>query len=393
MTLRSDRDRSEEARRRRRRNLALLAVIAGAAVLGGLLFLFSQTRLRALYGASADALAGTEAQAPAAEGEAPAEAPRVESAPLSLPAPEAIWIFGWSTGAGGNAERAPLRLWSSVGALTAEPPRLGVEVYSHLATVEWKQRFRNTSEQGAEISAALSLPNPPMLLDFELVVGERRIRGIVRERKEAERLYEQAVAAGLPVAYGRTEEEATIESLLHLPPGGSVEVVLRDLRLPGYERGRFTLDLPRLPNWIRYVGVDPAEAKGGRYLSWPAHLPSAVRSGDYLSVAVQPQELGPLPVRTEAGTVYPAWLPARRVNTPVLIVARATVPLVLTVGSEHYTLEHFERGPDLSPLFHWGEVLAAAEAGEIAATRHLLEAHGLLSPYTSVIVVDTASTP
>ena len=79
-------------------------------------------------------------------------------------------------------------------------PLLGVAVTARLldllALVEVTQRYRNDGE--ASIEAVYTFPLPPgaTLLDLELTIGERRLRGQVVEKREAEVGYERAIEAG-----------------------------------------------------------------------------------------------------------------------------------------------------------------------------------------------------
>jgi hypothetical protein len=120
---------------------------------------------------------------------------------------------------------AGLCAFSPTGAewLTPEHTAITGKVSAALATVTITQRFRNPSAQPADAGYRLLLPHGAAVTDFVLAVGERRIRGIVREREEAERIFEEARRQGYLVSLVGAERFWFAVRLTNLAAGAPVE--------------------------------------------------------------------------------------------------------------------------------------------------------------------------
>jgi len=117
------------------------------------------------------------------------------------------------------------------------------EVRGTLATVDVEQRFTNPYDKKIEAVYVFPLPDDAAVHDFTMKIGERTIRGIVRERAEAERIYAQARAQGL-VASLLTEERPNVftQKVANIEPGHSIGIALRYFDL-----------LPMVDGWYEFV--------------------------------------------------------------------------------------------------------------------------------------------
>ena len=70
------------------------------------------------------------------------------------------------------------------------------EVYSGHAWVTVRQRYQNTEKKPVEAVYTFPLPSEATLCGFAMVCDGRRIEGIVKEREEAFRQYDDAISAG-----------------------------------------------------------------------------------------------------------------------------------------------------------------------------------------------------
>src|SRR6185503_15169647 len=146
--------------------------------------------------------------------------------PGSAAPPQELWFFGRvvendgfaaSRGPGGGG--APAREdVPGCGAIVAQDPAGGgtvplplehtdvkAQVRGAFSTVELEQRFKNPFDTKIEAVYVFPLPADAAVHDFVMTFGDRTIRGIVRERAEAERMYAEARAQGY-VASLLTEE-------------------------------------------------------------------------------------------------------------------------------------------------------------------------------------------
>ena len=70
------------------------------------------------------------------------------------------------------------------------------EVYSGHALVTVRQRYQNTEKKPVEAVYTFPLPSEATLCGFAMVCDGRRIEGVVKEREEAFRQYDDAISAG-----------------------------------------------------------------------------------------------------------------------------------------------------------------------------------------------------
>ncbi|MFO7654134.1 MAG: VIT domain-containing protein [Candidatus Krumholzibacteriia bacterium] len=138
------------------------------------------------------------------------------------------------------------------------------QVTGPLARTELAQTFRNPYRQAIEVEYLFPLPADAAVRDFVLTVGERRIRGIVREREEAQRIYQQARRQGYTASL-LDEERPNLfrQRVANLAPLSDVEVRFVYLHTAAYQDGWHEYHLPL--------------AVGERY--FPAHVPDDLDIG------------------------------------------------------------------------------------------------------------------
>jgi Ca-activated chloride channel homolog len=133
-------------------------------------------------------------------------------------------------------------------------------VSAFLATVKVKQQYQNPYEEKIEAVYVFPLPQNAAVTDFVMVVGDRRIRGIIRERQEAKRIYEDAKKRGY-VASLLTQERPNIftQRIANIEPGKRIDVEITYFSPLRYEGGEYEFVFPML------VGprFNPPGYKGG----------------------------------------------------------------------------------------------------------------------------------
>jgi len=65
-------------------------------------------------------------------------------------------------------------------------------ISGYIGAVEVNQEFHNPYSSKIEAVYVFPLPHNAAVNEFIMTIGERRIRGIIRERKEAEQIYQEA---------------------------------------------------------------------------------------------------------------------------------------------------------------------------------------------------------
>ncbi len=194
------------------------------------------------------------------------------------------------------------------GALMATPPDTEKEVpvplkhtdvktniSGYIATVEVTQQFHNPYDSKIEAKYVFPLPQNSAVNEFLMTVGDRRIRGIIREREEAERIYEEARRQG-HVASLLTQERPNIftQSVANIEPGKEIDINIKYFHTLPYVDGWYEYVFPMVvgprfnpPGSTEGVG---AVARGARGISGQKtevqYLRPGERSGHDISLAV-----------------------------------------------------------------------------------------------------------
>lgn len=98
-------------------------------------------------------------------------------------------------------------------------------VLGQIATVNVEQQFANPFRKKIEAIYVFPLPESAAVSEFLMIVGDRRIRGLIREREEAEQLYEQAKAEGYTASL-LTQERPNIftQKVANIEPGKPIDI-------------------------------------------------------------------------------------------------------------------------------------------------------------------------
>lgn len=113
------------------------------------------------------------------------------------------------------------------------------------AHVEMTQTFRNTSDQWLAGRYLFPLPDEAAVHAYELRTGNRRIKGIIKEKQAARQSYEQAKAAGKKASLLSQQRPNLFTSrIANIAPGEEIQVVLQYIQPVRFAEGRFSLRLP-----------------------------------------------------------------------------------------------------------------------------------------------------
>ena len=176
-------------------------------------------------------------------------------APDSLAGPaEELWVITRSIS--DNGQRDPNTPGS--GALAAKLPdqqheiplplkhtNVKAAISGYIATVEVTQQFHNPYATKIEAVYVFPLPHNAAVNEFLMTIGERRIRGIIRERQEAERIYQAAKSQGY-VASLLSEERPNIftQSVANIEPGKDIDVNIKYFHTLDYVDGWYEFAFP-----------------------------------------------------------------------------------------------------------------------------------------------------
>ena len=161
----------------------------------------------------------------------------------------------------------------------------------HVASVTVRQRYGNPFREKIEAVYVFPLPQNAAVTDFVMQIGERRIRGIIREREEARRIYLAARREGY-VASLLTQERPNIftQSVANIEPGKRIDVEIAYFNTLRYRDGEYEFVFPMVvgprfnpPGSTDGVGAVP---RGGTGTSGQATEVPYLRPGEISAHAI-----------------------------------------------------------------------------------------------------------
>ncbi|MBI2928816.1 MAG: VWA domain-containing protein [Verrucomicrobia bacterium] len=248
--------------------------LLGALAVTGLALWFAGCKVHSPKNVSLIPGAPTVSRAPAS---ADSQSPRLLPAiPGGLPSPdEELWIIARHRTSRPPADDDTPRF----GALmTKEAERevplplkhtdVQATVNGYIASVHVRQQFQNPYTAKIEAVYVFPLPENAAVNDFVMIIGERHIRGVIRERAEAEQIYAEAKAQGYTASL-LTQERPNIftQSVANIEPGREIDVAIRYLHTLAYDDGWFEFVFPMVvgprfnpPGYRKGIGAVPAGA-------------------------------------------------------------------------------------------------------------------------------------
>lgn len=236
---------------------------------------------------------------------APGRMANIATIPGAMPSPhEELWVIARARG----DEIANDKDDPGTGALMAEFPNekqvplplkhteVNADVAGYIASVNVVQQYHNPYDAKIEAVYVFPLPENAAVNEFIMTVGERRIRGIIRERQEAEQIYSEARSQG-HVASLMTQERPNIftQKVANIEPGKQIDVNITYFHTLAYHDGWFEFVFPMVvgprfnpPNFKDGVG---AVARGSSGKSGQptdlSYLKPGERGGNKIDLSVK----------------------------------------------------------------------------------------------------------
>jgi Ca-activated chloride channel homolog len=235
---------------------------------------------------------------------------------LALPAStDELWVIARSISDSGPASAATDAEHPGTGAMIVElddaPDKIiplplqhtdvKARVSAYIASVEVRQTFHNPFSGKIEAKYVFPLPQDAAVNEFVMTIGERRIRGIIREREEAEQIYADAKRQGR-VASLLTQERPNIftQAVANIEPGKTIDVTITYFNTLAYRDGwhefvfpmvvgprfnppGFTNGVAALPRQQRAAGSLPAD----RQPTAVTYLKPTERSGHDIALSLE----------------------------------------------------------------------------------------------------------
>jgi len=136
-------------------------------------------------------------------------------------------------------------------------------VSGYIATVDVQQQFHNPYSGKIEAVYVFPLPQDAAVSEFVMTIGDRRIRGVIREKEEAERIYNEARSRG-HVASLLSQQRPNIftQKVANIEPGRGIDIDIRYFHTLAYEDGWYTFAFPMVvgPRFNPSGSGDPIRA-------------------------------------------------------------------------------------------------------------------------------------
>jgi Ca-activated chloride channel family protein len=158
-----------------------------------------------------------------------------------------------------------------------------VRIAGPLARVTVTQEFHNPFAEKIEAVYTFPLPPDSAVDDMTMQVGDRTIRGLIKPRDEARKIYEDARRTGR-IAGLLDQERPNIftQAVANILPGATVQIQIAYVETVPYEAGAYTFNFPMVvaPRYMPRRGVPDAERIA------PPLTPEGTRAGHDVSVEV-----------------------------------------------------------------------------------------------------------
>lgn len=144
---------------------------------------------------------------------------------------------------------------------------VNASVAGYIATVDVKQQFHNPFAEKIEAVYQFPLPQDSAVSEFVMEVGpegdRRQIRGIIREKQEAQRIYKAARDQGLNASL-LTQIRPNIfeQKVANIEPGKQIDINIRYFNTLSYSDGWYAFTFPMVvgPRFNPPESTDPVKA-------------------------------------------------------------------------------------------------------------------------------------
>jgi Ca-activated chloride channel family protein len=135
-----------------------------------------------------------------------------------------------------------------------------VEIAGFIARVTLTQRFANPFKDPIEAVYTFPMSEKSAVDTMLMKVGDRVIKGIIKERSEAERIYREARDAGKTASLLDQERPNIFtQSVANIMPGDAIEITISYVEYLKYEEGHYEFSFPMVvgPRYIPDGGPTP----------------------------------------------------------------------------------------------------------------------------------------
>lgn len=136
-------------------------------------------------------------------------------------------------------------------------------INGYISTVNVRQQFENPFDEKIEAVYLFPLPEKAAVSEFLMIIGERRIRGILREKEEAKAIYEEARRQGRQASLLVQRRPNVFEQkVANIEPGKGIDVDIKYFHTLAYQDGWYSFVFPTVvgPRYNPPHTIDPIHA-------------------------------------------------------------------------------------------------------------------------------------
>ena len=177
--------------------------------------------------------------------------------------------------------------------LPLEHTDVTAKIVGYISTVNVRQKFSNPYDSKIEAVYVFPLPEKAAVSEFLMIIGDRKIRGILREKEEAAAIYAQARAQGYQASLLEQHRPNIFEQkVANIEPGKSIDVDIRYFHTLTYNDGWYSFVFPTVvgPRYNPPHASDPIvpvpRGETTSFISVP-YLRPEERSGHDISISVE----------------------------------------------------------------------------------------------------------
>jgi Ca-activated chloride channel homolog len=248
-------------------------------------------------------------------------------------------------------------LYRSAGVYASTPPLstdIRVSIAGVVARVSVVQTFANKGSDFTEAVYALPLPDDAAVDRLTMKIGDRVVEGEIREREQAEHVYDSARAAGKRASLVRQNAPNLFTTAIaNIAPGEAIEITIEYLQTARFDNGEFSLRVPM--TYTQRYGVDTQaespvfDALADSGLTRGANSAFAASAVGPKLTQARVAGFPALPVSAGTGDAGDPSLTASQLEASIHVALAAGFPLVdvvtrghdsrVDVGRDVYTLE------------------------------------------------------
>ncbi|MEN8221363.1 MAG: VIT and VWA domain-containing protein, partial [Pseudomonadota bacterium] len=138
-----------------------------------------------------------------------------------------------------------------------------IEVSGFVASATVTQHYHNPFKKPIEAVYTFPLPNDAAVDDMQMIIGQRTIKGLIKRREEARKIYEQARDRGQRASLLEQERPNIFtQSVANIMPGDNIIITIRYVNILRYAESHYELVFPMVVG-PRYIPGNVATGQSG----------------------------------------------------------------------------------------------------------------------------------